>query len=52
MKQVDHLRRGSLSRQLFKTRRNGKTVESEPYFVLQCYLRGKKCSERIPVSQA
>lgn len=52
MKQIDHLRRGSLSRQFFKTRRNGKTVESGPYFVLQCSFQGKKCSERIPASQA
>ena len=52
MKQIDHLRRGSLSRQFFKTRRDGKIVESGPYFVLQCSLKGKKCSERIPASQA
>ena len=52
MKQIDHLRRGSLSRQFFKTRRRGKTVQSGPYFVLQCFFKGKKCSERIPVSQA
>ena len=52
MKQIDHLRRGSLSRQFFKTQRDGKTVESGPYFVLQCSFQGKKCSERIPASQA
>jgi hypothetical protein len=52
MKQIDHLRRGSLSRQFFKTRRNGQTVQSGPYFVLQCSFHGKKCSERIPASQA
>lgn len=52
MKQIDHLRRGSLSRQFFKTRRAGKAVESGPYFVLQCFFKGKKCSERIPASQA
>ena len=52
MKQIDHLRRGSLSRQFFKTRRGGKTIESGPYFVLQCFFQGKKCSERIPASQA
>jgi hypothetical protein len=52
MKQIDHLRRGSLSRQFFKTRRAGKTVQSGPYFVLQCFFKGKKCSERIPASQA
>lgn len=52
MKQIDHMRRGSLSRQFFKTRRDGQIVESGPYFVLQCSLKGKKCSERIPASQA
>lgn len=52
MKQIDHLRRGSLSRQFFKTRRDGKIVESGPYFVLQCFLQGKKCSERVPASRA
>ena len=52
MKQIDHLRRGSLSRQFFKTRRHGKTVESGPYFVLQCFFKGKKRSERITASQA
>jgi hypothetical protein len=52
MKQIDHLRRGSFSRQFFKTRRDGKIVESGPYFVLQCFLKGKKCSERVPASRA
>lgn len=52
IKQIDHLRRGSLSRQFFKTRRGGKIVESGPYFVLQCFLKGKKCSERVPASRA
>ena len=52
MKQIDHLRRGSLSRQFLKTRRDGKTIESGPYFVLQCFFKGKKCSERIPAPQA
>lgn len=52
MKAIDHLRRGTLSRQFFKTRRDGKIVESGPYFVLQCSLKGKKCSERVPASQA
>jgi len=52
MKQIDHLRRGSLSRQFFKTRRDGKIIESGPYFVLQCYFKGKKCSERISIANA
>lgn len=52
MKQIDHLRCGSLSRQFFKSQREGKTVEFGPYFVLQRFFQGKKCSERIPASQA
>lgn len=52
MKQIDHLRRGSLSRQFFKTKREGKIIKSGPYFVLQCFFKGKKCSERIPASRA
>lgn len=52
MKQIDHLRRGSLSRQFFKGNRDGKTVEFGPYFVLQCSFNGKKCSERIAASDA
>lgn len=52
IKQIDHMRRGSLSRQFFKTRRGGKIIESGPYFVLQCTLKGRKCSQRVPASQA
>jgi hypothetical protein len=52
MKQIDLLRRGTLSRQFFKTRRQGKVVESGPYFVLQCSFKGKKCSERISAANA
>ena len=52
MKQIDHLRRGSLSRQFFKTRRDGKVIESGPYFVLQGSFKGKKCSERIAAADA
>ena len=52
MKLIDHLRRGSLSRQFFKSRRAGKVVEAGPYFVLQCSFKGKKCSERIGTTDA
>jgi len=52
MKQIDHLRRGCLSRQFFKTRRDGKIIESGPYFVLQCFFKGKKCSQRIAIANA
>lgn len=49
---IDRLRRGTLSKQFFKKRRAGKTVRQGPYYVLQCYLKGCKCSERIPAEQA
>ena len=52
IQQIDHLRRGSLSRQFFQTRRAGKLVASGPYFVLQSSLQGKKRSQRIPAAQA
>lgn len=52
MTQIDHLRRGTLSRQFFKTRRGGKVIQSGPYFVLQCTFKGKKCSERVQTQDA
>lgn len=52
MKDIDHLRRGSLSRQFFKSRRDGKVIQAGPYFVLQCSFKGKKCSARIPTADA
>lgn len=52
MRQIDHLRRGSLSRQFFKSRRDGKVVQAGPYFVLQSSFKGRKCSERIASKDA
>ena len=49
---LDRLRRGTLSEQFFTKRRDGKTVRQGPYYVLQCSLKGCKCSERIPAEQA
>jgi transposase len=49
---IDRLRRGTLSEQFFVKKRGGKTTRQGPYYVLQCYLRGSKCSERIPADQA
>ena len=49
---IDRLRRGTLSEQFFTTKREGKTVRQGPYYVLQCYLKGCKCSERIPADHA
>lgn len=44
---IDRLRRGTLSEQFFVQQRAGKTVRQGPYYVLQCYLKGAKCSQRI-----
>ena len=49
---IDRLRRGTLSEQFFVKKREGNTVRQGPYYVLQCYLKGSKCSERIPLDQA
>lgn len=49
---IDRLRRGTLSEQFFVKKRAGKTIRQGPYYVLQCYLKGAKCSERIPADQA
>lgn len=49
---IDRLRRGSLSEQFFTRKVQGQEVRQGPYFVLQCYLKGCKCSERIPADQA
>ena len=51
MQTIDHLRRGSLSKQFFKPH-PGQTEQRGPYFVLQGFFRGKKFSERIPAEQA
>ena len=50
MQAIDHLRRGSLSKQFFKPH-PGQTEQRGPYFVLQGFFHGKKFSERIPTDQ-
>jgi hypothetical protein len=51
MQAIDHLRRGSLSKQFFKAP-PGQPGRRGPYFVLQGFFRGKKFSQRIPAEQA
>jgi hypothetical protein len=51
MQAIDHLRRGSLSKQFFKAA-PGQSQGRGPYFVLQGFLQGKKFSERIPAERA
>ncbi len=49
---IDRLRRGSLSEQFFHRKRDGRKIRLGPYFVLQCSLKGAKCSERIDAEKA
>lgn len=49
---IDRLRRGTLSEQFFTRKQAGKAIRQGPYYVLQCSLKGTKCSERIPADQA
>jgi len=51
MRTLDHMRRGSLSRQFFRSRQPHRAVGPGPYFVLQGYLQGQKFSHRVPVDQ-
>lgn len=51
MQAIDSLRRGSLSKQFFKSG-PGQSALRGPYFVLQGFFRGKKFCERIPAGQA
>jgi hypothetical protein len=48
---IDQLRRGSLSKQFFKTA-SGQTGRRGPYFILQGFFHGKKFSQRIPAEEA
>jgi len=46
------MRRGSLSRQFFRSRQPHRSVGPGPYFILQGYLQGQKFSQRVPAEQA
>jgi hypothetical protein len=52
MQDIDHLRRGSLSKQFFKSPSHKSAATRGPYYVLQGFFHGKKFSERIPADQA
>ena len=52
MQAIDRLRRGSLSKQFFKSRPPAPTSRHGPYYVLQGFFHGKKFSERIAPDQA
>ena len=52
MQSIDRLRRGSLSKQFFKSPPPAAAAPRGPYYVLQGFFHGKKFSERIPQDQA
>ena len=52
MRALDHMRRGCLSRQFFRSRRSDRAQGPGPYFVLQGYLQGQKFSRRVPADGA
>lgn len=52
MQAIDHLRRGSLSKQFFKSPSHKSSASRGPYYVLQGFFHGKKFSQRIPADQA
>jgi transposase len=52
MRNLDQMRRGSLSRQFFRSPTAKATEKLGPYFVLQGYQQGQKFSQRIPEDQA
>jgi hypothetical protein len=52
MQSIDRLRRGSLSKQFFRSSAPGPATARGPYYVLQGFFHGKKFSERIPQDQA
>jgi len=52
MQAIDRLRRGSLSRQFFRSAPGDPAHRRGPYYVLQGYFHGQKFSERIPADQA
>jgi len=52
MQAIDRLRRGSLSRQFFRSPQGKRPRRRGPYYVLQGYFHGRKFAERIPAEQA
>ena len=52
MQTIDRLRRGTLSKQFFKTSSPGAGPPRGPYYVLQGFFHGKKFAQRVPPDQA
>ena len=51
MAALDHLRRGSLSRQFFQPSTSRPKARQGPYYILQGYFHGRKFSERVPAQE-
>jgi hypothetical protein len=51
MAQIDHMIRGHLSQQSFKTKRQGKVIVQGPYHLLQRFEKGKNNCQRVPADQ-
>lgn len=49
MAEIDRMQRGTLSEQFFKQTKDGREVIHGPYYVLQHWVKGKHCSQRVPV---
>ena len=52
LQSIDRLRRGSLSKQFFRSSAPGPATARGPYYLLQGFFHSKKFSERIPQDQA
>ena len=52
MRNLDRMRRGSLSKQFFHAKGQDEPVKQGPYFILQGYLKGRKFSRRVAANDA
>jgi hypothetical protein len=52
MRNLDRMRRGSLSKQFFQSKGQDMPAKQGPYFILQGYLKGRKFSRRVAAKDA
>src|SRR5271170_3886900 len=48
MAEIDRMQRGTLSEQFFKRKKGAEQIIRGPYYVLQQWVKGKHCSQRVP----
>ncbi len=48
MAKIDRMQRGTLSEQFFKAKKGAEQIIRGPYYVLQQWVKGKHCSQRVP----